>query len=122
MSIFSAGTEVAIALAARDRLQAQGIPTRVVSAPCFELFERQDTGYRHEVIGEAPVRIAVEAGVRQGWDRFIGENGFFYGMTGFGTSAPYETLYEKFGLTADHIVSGAYVLSVVFGTPPLPLT
>ena len=107
VSIFSAGTEVAIALAARERLQAQGIPTRVVSAPCFKLFDRQDPGYQRSVIGEAPVRIAVEAGVRQGWDRFIGETGLFVGMTTFGASAPFETLYQKFGITAEAVAEAA---------------
>jgi transketolase len=107
VSIFSAGTEVAIAMAARERLQAQGVPTRVVSAPCWELFDRQDDAYQRKVIGEAPVRIAVEAGVRQGWDRFIGEYGLFIGMTTFGASAPYEVLYEKFGITAEAVTSAA---------------
>jgi transketolase len=107
VTIFSAGTEVAIALAARDRLQADGVPTRVVSAPCWELFERQEIAYRTATIGAAPVRIAIEAGVRQGWDRFIGEDGLFVGMTGFGASGPYETLYEHFGITATAVAKAA---------------
>ncbi|HEY1561544.1 MAG TPA: transketolase [Caulobacteraceae bacterium] len=107
VSIFSAGTEIAVALAARDRLHSQGVPTRVVSAPCFELFERQDEAYRTGAIGSAPVRIAVEAGVRQGWDRFIGEDGLFIGMTSFGASAPFEPLYEKFGITAEAVAAAA---------------
>jgi transketolase len=107
VSIFSAGTEVSVALDARERLQSQGVPTRVVSAPCFELFERQDEAYRTGVIGTAPVRIAVEAGVRQGWDRFIGEDGLFIGMTSFGASAPLEPLYETFGITAEAVAAAA---------------
>jgi transketolase len=107
VSIFSSGTEVAVALAARDRLQGRGIPTRVVSAPCWELFERQDEAYQAELIGAAPVRIAVEAGVRQGWDRFIGEDGRFVGLSTFGASAPFETLYEKFGVTAEAVEDAA---------------
>ncbi|HEY7900705.1 MAG TPA: transketolase [Caulobacteraceae bacterium] len=107
VTIFSAGTEVAIALAARDRLQADGVPTRVVSAPCWELFEQQGAAYQMGTIGAAPVRIAVEAGVRQGWDRFIGEDGLFVGMTGFGASGPYETLYEHFGITATAVAKAA---------------
>ena len=107
VTIFSAGTEVAVALAARDLLQAEGVGARVVSAPCWALFERQDAAYRDEVIGGAPVRIAVEAGVRQGWDRFIGEDGLFVGMTGFGASAPYERLYAEFGITAEAVVEAA---------------
>ncbi|HEY1415924.1 MAG TPA: transketolase [Caulobacteraceae bacterium] len=107
VSIFSAGTEVAIALAARERLQAEGVPTRVVSCPCWELFGRQDEAYQAAVIGTAPVRVAVEAGVRQGWDRFIGEDGLFIGMKSFGASAPFETLYEKFGITAEAVAAAA---------------
>jgi transketolase len=107
VSIFSAGTEVAVAVAAQERLRAQGVAARVVSVPCFELFERQEEAYRAGVIGTAPVRIAVEAGVRQGWDRFIGEDGLFVGMTRFGASAPFETLYERFGITAEAVAAAA---------------
>ncbi|MEO7026332.1 MAG: transketolase [Caulobacteraceae bacterium] len=110
-SLFASGTEVAIAVAAREKLQAAGVPTRVVSAPCWELFERQTPAWRAEVIGAAPVRLAVEAAVRQGWDRFIGEAGLFIGMEGFGASAPAEDLYAKFGITAEAIV--AAVLAAV---------
>ncbi|MGH6958670.1 MAG: transketolase, partial [Caulobacteraceae bacterium] len=74
-TIFASGTEVAIAMAARASLAAEGIGARVVSTPCWELFERQDAAYQAETIGDAPVRVAVEAGVRQGWERFIGEDG-----------------------------------------------
>jgi transketolase len=117
VSIFSAGTEVAVALAARDRLHSQGVPTRVVSAPCFELFERQDEAYRTGIIGTAPVRIAVEAGVRQGWDRFIGEDGLFIGMTSFGASAPFERLYQEFGVTAEAVAAAARA-ALALGFPP----
>jgi transketolase len=105
VTIFASGTEVAIAMAARATLQDEGISTRVVSTPCWELFERQPADYQAEVIGRAPVRIAVEAGVRQGWERFIGEDGLFVGMHGFGASAPYERLYQEFGITPDAVVS-----------------
>jgi transketolase len=84
-------------------LKAEGIAARVVSTPCWELFERQDGAYRAKVIGQAPVRIAVEAAVRQGWERFIGEDGLFVGMTGFGASAPFERLYQEFGITAQAV-------------------
>ncbi len=107
VTLFASGTEVAIAVAARDKLQAEGIGTRVVSTPCWELFEAQSAKYQAAVIGDAPVRVAVEAGVRQGWDRFIGEHGRFVGMTGFGASAPYERLYKEFGLTAEAVVEAA---------------
>ena len=84
VSLFSCGTELDIALRARTVLEKDGIPTRVVSAPCWELFEAQTPAYQAQTIGKAQVRLAVEAGVRQGWDRFIGEDGIFVGMTGFG--------------------------------------
>jgi transketolase len=103
VTIFASGTEVAVALAARDRLQARGVGARVVSTPCWELFERQSAAYQAAVIGNSPVRIAVEAGVRQGWDRFIGEDGLFVGMTRFGASAPYERLYAEFGITSEAV-------------------
>jgi transketolase len=80
------------------------VPTRVVSTPCWALFEAQDARYRAQVIGDAPTRVAVEAGVRQGWDRFVGEHGGFVGMRGFGASAPYEQLYAHFGITPEAVV------------------
>jgi transketolase len=107
VTIFSSGTEVAVAMQARDLLQAEGVPTRVVSTPCWELFEAQTEKYRADVIGKAPVRVAVEAGVRQGWERFIGEEGAFVGMSSFGASAPYERLFKEFGITAEAVAAAA---------------
>ncbi len=107
VTLFATGTEVALAVAARDRLQADAIPTRVVSVPCWALFEQQDKTYREATIGSAPVRVAVEAGVRMGWDRFIGEHGRFVGMSGFGASAPAAQLYEAFGITVGAVVEAA---------------
>jgi len=103
-SLFSAGTEVAIAVEARALLQAAGVPTRVVSTPCWGLFDRQPLAYQRAVVGDAPVKVAVEAGVRFGWDRFIGADGAFVGLSSFGASAPYERLYEGFGITAEAVV------------------
>ena len=107
VSLFASGTEVAIALKAREQLEAAGVPTRVVSTPCWALFEAQSAGYRAQVIGDAPTRVAVEAGVKQGWERFIGEHGGFVGMHGFGASAPYEQLYAHFGITAEAVFEAA---------------
>jgi len=107
VTIFATGTEVALALTARDQLQAEGVATRVVSVPCFELFDQQPAAYQKRVLGNAPVRIAVEAAVKQGWERFIGVDGGFVGMHGFGASAPYGDLYRHFGITADAIVAEA---------------
>ncbi|WP_394357093.1 transketolase [Tropicibacter oceani] len=109
--IIATGSEVEIALAARDALQAEGIGTRVVSMPCMELFAQQDEAYRKRILPAGPVRVGVEAAVRQGWDRWLlGERGReakadFVGMDRFGASAPAETLYEKFGITADNVAA-----------------
>ena len=103
-TLFASGTEVPVALAAAERLEAEGTPTRVVSVPCFELFFQQPKAYRDQVLGRGTVRVAVEAAIQQGWERFIGEDGGFVGMTGFGASAPAEVLYEKFGITAEAVV------------------
>ena len=105
--LLATGSEVSVAMAARDLLQADGIGTRVVSVPCMELFAEQDEGYRRRVLPGSAVRVAIEAGVRQSWDRWLlGERGReakagFIGMAGFGASAPAGTLYEKFGITAE---------------------
>ena len=107
VTIFATGTEVALAIAARDQLQDEGIPTRVVSVPCFELFEKQSPAYRKAVIGDAPARVAVEAAVKQGWERFLGETGEFVGMDSFGASAPAPKLYEHFGITTAAVVAAA---------------
>jgi transketolase len=107
VTIFASGSEIEIALAAQGQLEELDYATRVVSVPCFELFARQSAQYRKSVIGRAPVRIAVEAAVSQGWERFIGEDGIFIGMTGFGASAPYELLYKHFGITAAAVVKAA---------------
>jgi transketolase len=107
VTIFATGSEVEIALAARGKLQAHGHPTRVVSVPCFELFDKQDAAYRARTIGNAPVKIAIEAGIRQGWDHFIGIDGIFIGMTGFGASGTIEQLYPHFGITADAAAKAA---------------
>jgi transketolase len=105
--IFASGSEIEIAIQAKVMLDKKGIATRVVSVPSMELFERQSKAYKTKVMGTENIRIAVEAGLRQGWDRFIGTEGTFVGMTGFGASAPAEVLYEKFGITAKALVKAA---------------
>ena len=107
VTLFASGSEVEIAMNAREMLEQEGTPTRVVSIPCFELFEAQSSEYQKGIIGDAPVRIAIEAAIKQGWERFIGENGTFIGMNGFGASAPIDDLYKHFGITAEAIVSAA---------------
>ena len=107
VTIFASGSEVEIAVKARNVLENKGIPTRVVSVPCFELFEQQVESYRTALIGNAPVKIAIEAAIRQGWDRFIGSDGVFIGMHGFGASGPIDALYTHFGITAEAVVAAA---------------
>jgi len=107
VTIFASGSEVEIAMQARAMLEERGYPTRVVSVPCFELFELQPNDYQQAILGNAPVRIAIEAGVRQGWDRFIGVDGIFIGMHGFGASGPAPELYKHFGITAEAAVEAA---------------
>ena len=92
---------------AKAALDKKGIPTRVVSVPSMELFERQGKAYKATLMGTENIRIAVEAGVRTGWDKFIGIEGHFIGMKGYGASAPAEVLYEKFGITAKAVVKAA---------------
>ena len=107
VSIFASGSEVAIAVEAKKLLDAQGVLTRVVSVPCMELFAAQEPSERATIIGSAAVNVAVEAGVRQGWDAIIGSNGVFVGMHGFGASAPYKDLYRHFGITPEKVAEAA---------------
>jgi transketolase len=103
-TLIATGSEVAIAIAARETLQRDGIGAAVVSAPCLELFQAQDARYRDAVLGTGGVRVAIEAGSPMGWDRFIAPNGVFIGMNSFGASAPAEVLYEHFGITPAGVV------------------
>lgn len=103
-TLLATGSEVAIALSARAALAEDGIATAVVSLPCWELFAAQDEAYRAEVLGAAP-RIGIEAASPFGWERWLGENGTFIGMTGFGASAPCEDLYRHFGITPEAIMA-----------------
>lgn len=107
VTIFATGSEVEIALAARKLLQDAGHPTRVVSVPAFELFEKQSPEYRKAMIGNAKVKVAIEAGIRMGWDSFIGTDGIFIGMHGFGASGQIEDLYKHFGITAEAAAQAA---------------
>ena len=97
-----------IAVAAREASRrTQGLPARVVSVPCFELLLAAPDAERAAIIGEAPVNVAVEAGIRQGWDAIIGSDGAFVGMSGFGASAPYKELYQHFGITPEKVAETA---------------
>ena len=107
VSLFASGSEVAIAVEAKKLLAARKVSARVVSVPCFELLLGAADDKRAAVIGNAKVNVAVEAGIRQGWDAIIGSEGTFIGMTGFGASAPYKELYQHFGLTAEKVAEAA---------------
>ncbi len=109
VTLLATGSEIAIALDARAQLAAKGISAAVVSLPCFALFEAQAEDYRQSVLGTAP-RIAIEAGIRQGWNHYLGDKGAFVGMSGFGVSAPAPALYEYFGITASKVVEEAVKL------------
>ena len=107
VSIFASGSEVSIAVDAAKKLAEKGVAARVVSVPCFELFFEQPDEVRRAVIGDARVKIGVEAAVRMGWDAIIGADGIFVGMHSFGASAPYKDLYKHFGITAEAIADAA---------------
>jgi transketolase len=107
VTFLATGSEVEIALAAREALAGDGIAARVVSMPCWALFEEQSETYRVKTLGPGTVRIAIEAAASFGWERYIGENGRFIGMHGFGASAPAKDLYKHFGITPDAAAEAA---------------
>jgi transketolase len=106
ISLLATGSEVSIAMAARDALSHGGIRAAVVSMPCWELFEKAPNEYQDAVLGSAP-RVAVEAAVRCGWDRWLGPRGAFIGMQGYGASAPGEALFPHFGITPEKVAEAA---------------
>jgi transketolase len=103
-TVIATGSEVMIAMAARDMLAAEGIKIAIVSLPCWELFAAQDETYRAGVLGGAP-RVGIEAGASFGWDRWLGPDGTFIGLDHFGASAPYEEVYREFGITAEAVAA-----------------
>jgi transketolase len=106
--IIGTGSEVATCLIARERLEADGVPTRVVSMPCQEWFLAQDDAYREQVLPRTvKARVSVEAGVAMSWDRFVGDSGESVSIEHFGASAPYQVLFEQFGFTPDRVIAAA---------------
>jgi transketolase len=104
--IMATGSELPIALEAHEQLSAAGVKTRLVSMPSWELFEEQDAAYRESVLpSSVAARVAVEAGIAQGWDRYLGASGRFVGMTSFGASGPFQKLYAHFGITAENVAA-----------------
>lgn len=107
ITLLATGSEVHLAIEAKQQLEAENIGTRVISMPCFELFDKQKSSYRDDVLGNTPVRIAIEAAIRQGWDAYLRPGDGFIGMESFGASAPADRLFEHFGITVDTIVKNA---------------
>jgi transketolase len=106
--LMSTGSEVQLAIEAHERLTAEGIKSRVVSLPSFELFDEQPADYRDSVLPPSvTARVAVEAGIRQCWDKYLGPTGAFIGLDTYGASAPYKEIYKHRGLTADAIIAAA---------------
>jgi transketolase len=108
LTILSTGSELHLAVQARELLQKEGIPTAVVSMPCRLLFEKQDAAYREKVLGKTRARVAVEAAVELGWDRYIGLEGRFVGMHSFGASGKIDDVYRKFDINAEAVVRAAH--------------
>jgi transketolase len=106
--LIGTGSEVSLCVAAHEQLAGQGIPSRVVSMPSWELFEQQDEAYKRSVLPpEVTARVACEAAVRQGWDHYIGPSGRFVGMTGYGASAPGPACFKHFNITAERVLQEA---------------
>jgi transketolase len=110
VTFLTTGSEVEIAVAARDILQGQNVGARVVSMPCWKLFEEQDAAYRAQVLDSASVKVAVEAASPFGWERYIGGSGAFVGIDHFGASGPYKDIYKAFGITAERVAEAALAL------------
>ena len=107
MTFLATGSEVEIAVKAREMVAAQGVAARVVSMPSWELFEQQSQDYGESTLGPGTVKVAIEAASPMGWERYIGRDGAFIGMHGFGASAPYKELYNHFGITAEAAAQAA---------------
>jgi transketolase len=107
VTLMATGSEVSVAVKAQELLAADGIAANVVSMPCWELFDAQPAAYRASVLGENTVKVAVEAAVSMGWDKYIGPDGAFIGMSGFGASAPASDLFKHFGITAEAVAAAA---------------
>jgi transketolase len=107
VTLLATGSEVSLAMDAQKLLAAKNCAARVVSMPCWKLFEEQPATYRDATLGPGTVRVAIEAAGPLGWDRYIGPNGRFIGMHGFGASAPAKDLYKHFGITAEAAAEAA---------------
>ena len=113
VSLLATGSEVAIALQAREQLEALGVSTAVISMPCWELFDRQQASYRAEVLCPGTTTVAIEAAVKLGWERYLGNNGRFIGMSDYGLSGPADALYEHFGITAEKVTEAVLAIRTI---------
>ena len=103
--ILASGSEVTMALEAKDKLHDAGLAVRVVSIPCFELFEKETPAYKNKILGSGNIlKVGIEAGITQGWNKYIGDDGVFIGMSSFGASGKAEDLYKHFGITSENVV------------------
>jgi transketolase len=103
--LLASGSEVSLALQAADRLATEGISAQVISMPCWGLFEKQSQDYKDSVLGpEVKARVGIEAGVEQGWSKWLGDKGIFVGMSSFGASAPGKVCFEEFGITVENVI------------------
>jgi transketolase len=105
VTIFATGSEVSIALLAQKELHAQNIGTRVISMPCLELFDQQDKSYQDKLLNNDSLKVAIEAGVKQSWEKYLGKEGIFIGMESFGSSAPAHELYQYYGITKENVIN-----------------
>jgi transketolase len=113
ITLLATGSEVAIALKAREQLEALGLSTAVISMPCWELFDRQQASYRAEVLCPGTTTVAIEAAVKLGWERYLGHNGGFVGMNDYGLSGPADALYEHFGINAEKVTEAALAIRAI---------
>jgi transketolase len=121
MIFIGTGSELQLAFGAAEALEKEGVPSRVVSLPCWELFERQDAAYRESVLPSGVrKRVAVEAGVSLGWERWVGDEGAIVGLDHFGASAPAGTIFEKFGFTVDRVAGVARDVIAGKARGPIP--
>ena len=104
MTLIASGSEVEIALEAFEKLKKINIDSRVISVPCFDIFEKQSDNYRREILGENTFKVSIEASSQSGWKNIVGKNGVTLGMTTFGKSGPYKEVYKLFNLTSDEVV------------------
>ena len=104
VTLIASGSEVEIALEAYEKLKKMNIISKVVSVPCFDIFEKQNEDYKKQILGENTFKVSIEASSQSGWKNIVGKNGVTIGMTTFGKSGPYKEVYKLFNLTSDEVV------------------